>query len=407
MDKVEPTSEEVKLSGFKKLPYEQMNWSMVINEFNPCSKCGGKVEIKNDWEHGHWGDAQDRYDDHYRNWHKPYSYRHFYFDHLSDWDKHGLQYYICKKCEEMIQTEKSKARGLEIDAGTKVFRIKSENEGDIKVDLTEEEKKDYEKSLCWVRANTSVMSYQNAKWYIEFFQQRWWIEVKRSICLNEINEIEAMDPPLSRLQKIFSDIKHGETYSRKPTKRPMLIKNIWPSYPDRDEVVELERRKCVKILGHGIRVRTDWEEDIIPDLSEREIERWKFLKRAEKILVKKFSMFYSLIDTIAEMSPHCCLNTTPRWKMLGLEGVKESFENSYSVGLGSFIDLDVLDARIIELKKESNEFYEIWDAITAAVEEDNAREEARERVEYLKLHPRQVTLEGIRRINIDKSVQHE
>lgn len=387
----------MKFSEFKKLSYEKMNWPTVINEFNPCPKCGGKVDIKDDWEHGYWGDAQHGYDDHYRNWwHKPYSYKHFYFECLSDWDKQGLQYYICKECNNKIQTEKSKARGLEIDAGTEVFRIKSENEGDIKVDLTEEEKKDYEKSLHWMRANTSLMSYQNAKRYTEFFQQRWWIDMKRFICLNEINEIEVRDPLFSRSQKIFSDIKHGETYSRKSIKRPMLITNILPSYPDRDEVLELEKKGYVKILRHGTRVRTniDSVDDIILDLSEREIERWRFLKRTEKILVKKDNMFSSLIEIIAKMCPHCCLNDTPFFKTQYLEEARESFEDRYGVGLDIFVNVDELDAKIIELKKESDKFHEIWDAIKVAVKEDNSREEARERAEYLKLHPRQITLFG-------------
>lgn len=99
----------MKFSEFEKLPYEKMNWSIVENEFNPCPKCGGELEIKDDWVYdGHWGYGVE----------DPSK---FFVDRRSDWDEEGSQYYACKKCGNMIETEKSKARALYTDKGADGF----------------------------------------------------------------------------------------------------------------------------------------------------------------------------------------------------------------------------------------------------------------------------------------------
>ncbi len=108
----------MKFSEFKKLSYEKKNWSVVENEFPPCPECGGKVEIKDDWELGHWGWGDE----------DPTK---FYVDDLSDWDEEGAQYYICKKCGNIIQTEKSEARSWETDEGAEVYQKKRRIEFDV------------------------------------------------------------------------------------------------------------------------------------------------------------------------------------------------------------------------------------------------------------------------------------
>ena len=97
----------MKLSEFEKLPLDKKEWAIVENEFNHCPKCGGDLSIK-EWEHGHYGWGDEDPDK-------------FYVTDISDWDEEGAQYYECKECGDITETEMSIARGIKTDESFESF----------------------------------------------------------------------------------------------------------------------------------------------------------------------------------------------------------------------------------------------------------------------------------------------
>jgi Zn ribbon nucleic-acid-binding protein len=91
----------MKLSEFKKMHPDKMQWDLVKNDFNLCLKCGGDVDVV-EYEYGHW--VWDNV-----------GHKKFCVDYLSKWDKDDTQRYKCKKCGHTTQTEKSIARILQED----------------------------------------------------------------------------------------------------------------------------------------------------------------------------------------------------------------------------------------------------------------------------------------------------
>jgi len=254
---------------------------------------------------------------------------------------------------------------------------------DTKIEMTEEENGDYERKLRQVNADALRMTDSNGKRYIEMFQKQWPIEIKLCRWQREMEKLEAGDPLISRLRDIFSTISYSEEYSRKPTKRPPLIKNIWPACQIGDEIVELEKRGSVKILSHGTRVRTavDFADDVMPDLPEREMDRWRSLKKAHTDLNKEWLVLYKIMHILVAMGSGGSF-PTPLARMVFLKEAKERLETK-GVDLSKYLDVDELDARISQLDEEARR-----------EDEEKASRISIEKAKWLKIHPRQPTLLG-------------